>query len=146
MARPFSIDLRERVVDAVVRGGMSCRQAAARFGASVGTAGDVNGDGYSDLIVGAYLFDNGETDEGKVFLYRGSASGLGGSPAWSAESNQANAQFGASAATAGDVNGDGYADVIIGAFGFTNGETAEGRQSRALAHRDLLRIEALRVA
>jgi putative transposase len=38
MARPFSIDLRERVVDAVVRGGLSCRKAAARFGVGVSTA------------------------------------------------------------------------------------------------------------
>jgi putative transposase len=38
MARPFSIDLRERVVDAVVREGQSCRQAAARFGVGVSTA------------------------------------------------------------------------------------------------------------
>lgn len=38
MARPFSIDLRERVVDAVVRDGQSCRQAAARFGVGVSTA------------------------------------------------------------------------------------------------------------
>lgn len=38
MARPFSLDLRERVVDAVERGGLSCRQAAARFGVGVSTA------------------------------------------------------------------------------------------------------------
>ena len=38
MARALSIDLRERVVDAVVRGGMSCRQAAERFGVGVSTA------------------------------------------------------------------------------------------------------------
>ena len=38
MARPLSIDLRERVVEAVVEGGMSCRQAAARFGVGVSTA------------------------------------------------------------------------------------------------------------
>ena len=38
MARPFSIDLRERVVDAVVRKGQSCRRAAARFGVGVSTA------------------------------------------------------------------------------------------------------------
>ena len=37
MARPFSIDLRERVVDAVERGGLSWRQAAARFGVGVST-------------------------------------------------------------------------------------------------------------
>ncbi len=40
MARPFSIDLRERVVDAVVRDGQSCRQAAARFGVGVIEHGD----------------------------------------------------------------------------------------------------------
>jgi transposase len=38
MARPFSIDLRERVGDAVVRGGLSCRKTAARFGVGVSTA------------------------------------------------------------------------------------------------------------
>jgi len=38
MARPLSIDLRERVVDAVVRQQMSCRQAAARFGVGVSTS------------------------------------------------------------------------------------------------------------
>jgi transposase len=38
MARPLSMDLRERVVDAAVRGGLSCRQAAARFGVGVSTA------------------------------------------------------------------------------------------------------------
>jgi transposase len=37
MARPYSIDLRERVVDAVERGGLSRRQAAARFGVGVST-------------------------------------------------------------------------------------------------------------
>ena len=46
-------------------------QASACFGFSVATAGDVNGDGYSDVIVGAYGFDNGETNEGRAFLYYG---------------------------------------------------------------------------
>ena len=40
------------------------------------TAGDVNGDGFSDVIVGAYSYDNGETDEGRAFVYHGSAAGL----------------------------------------------------------------------
>ena len=47
-------------------------QAGAAFGFSVATAGDVNGDGYSDLIVGAYSFDDGvNTNEGQAFLYNG---------------------------------------------------------------------------
>jgi hypothetical protein len=102
-------------------------QAIARFGVSVGAAGDVNGDGYSDVIVGADLYDNGRTDEGRAFVYLGSATGLSASVAWSAESNQAGAWFGHSVATAGDVNGDGYSDVIVGAYQFDNGQTDEGR-------------------
>jgi hypothetical protein len=102
-------------------------QANAWFGRSVGTAGDLNGDGYADVIVGAYLFDNGQTDEGRAFVYQGSASGLSSTASWTAESDQVNAQFGYSVATAGDVNGDGYSDVIVGAFFFDNGQSDEGR-------------------
>ncbi len=102
-------------------------QAGARFGYSVGTAGDVNGDGYSDVIVGAYQYDNGQTDEGRAFVYHGSATGLSATAGWTAESDQAVAQFGYSVGTAGDVNGDGYSDVIVGAQFYDNGETDEGR-------------------
>jgi hypothetical protein len=98
----------------------------ARLGVSVGTAGDVNGDGYSDVVVGANLYSNGQTDEGRAFVYHGSASGLAASPAWTAEGDQANAWFGYSVGTAGDVNGDGYADVIVGAYNYGNGEIYEG--------------------
>ena len=48
-------------------------------------------------------------------------------PAWTAESNQTGAGFGTAVATAGDVNGDGYSDVIVGAVVYDNGETDEGR-------------------
>jgi len=102
-------------------------QASALFGFSAGTAGDVNGDGYAEVIVGAYLFDNGQTDEGRAFVYHGSASGLSSTAGWTAESHQASADFGVSVGTAGDVNGDGYSDVIVGAFQFDNGQTNEGR-------------------
>ena len=40
MARPYSIDLRERVVGAVIKGGLSCRRSAAQFGVGVKTAID----------------------------------------------------------------------------------------------------------
>jgi len=102
-------------------------RADTYFGNSVATAGDVNGDGYSDVIVGAYGYDNGESSEGCVFVYHGSATGLETEASWTAESNCADAYFGNSVATAGDVNGDGYSDVIIGAYGYNNGESAEGR-------------------
>jgi hypothetical protein len=102
-------------------------QVEALFGSSVASAGDVNGDGYSDVIVGAYTFDNGHLDEGRAFVYQGGPAGLSPTPAWMAESNQAFAQFGRGAVSAGDVNGDGYSDVIVGAPRFDGGQTDEGR-------------------
>ncbi len=102
-------------------------QANALLGFSTSTAGDVNGDGFSDVIVSAHFFTNGQPGEGRAHVYLGSAAGLATSPAWTAESDQAAAAFGISVSTAGDVNGDGYGDVIVGAYRFTNGEDAEGR-------------------
>ncbi len=101
-------------------------QEGARFGTSVSTAGDVNGDGYSDVIVGAQLYTNGQDNEGAVAVYFGSASGLSLLPNWGDEGDQENAWFGRSVGTAGDVNGDGYDDVIIGAPDYTNGQDDEG--------------------
>jgi hypothetical protein len=106
---------------------MTVNQSGAFFGSSVSDAGDVNGDGYSDAIVGASYFDNGQTDEGRAFVYHGSASGLSATASWTAESDQAFARLGQSVSTAGDVNGDGYSDVIVGAHLYDNGQTDEGR-------------------
>jgi hypothetical protein len=110
-------------------------QAGASFGSSVASAGDVNGDGFSDVVVGARNFDNGEADEGRAFVYLGSATGLATTPAWMAESNQTNALFGTSVAGAGDVNGDGFSDVVVGAPNFDNSETDEGRAASTTARR-----------
>ncbi len=101
--------------------------ANSNFGTSVSTAGDVNGDGYSDVIVGAPYFDNGQPNEGRVFVYYGSATGLSDSVNWTADSNQETAHFGYSVSTAGDVNNDGYSDVIVGAKAYDNGQINEGR-------------------
>jgi len=102
-------------------------QAGAQFGWSVATAGDVNKDGYSDVIIGAPRYDNGQTDEGRVYVWYGSDGNIFAQPHnWRAESNQTDARFGSSVATAGDVNGDGYSDVIVGAPNYDNGETNEG--------------------
>ncbi len=102
-------------------------QAGAAFGWSVSGAGDVNGDGFDDVIIGAKWFDEGEADEGRAFLYLGSADGPSLAPAWTAASDQADADFGVSVSGAGDVNGDGFDDVIVGADEYDNGELDEGR-------------------
>ena len=102
-------------------------QVDAHLGMSVGTAGDVNGDGYSDIIVGAYFYDNGNTDEGRAFVYHGGPSGLSGSASWTAEGDQDSAYFGSSVATAGDVNGDGYSEILVAAASYDNGQADEGR-------------------
>jgi hypothetical protein len=106
---------------------IDCDQVNAEFGVSVATAGDVNGDGFSDVIIGAALFDNGQTDEGGAFVYHGSGAGLPNAPAWTGEGGQTSSLYGHSIATAGDVNGDGFSDVIVGAEGYDNGQTNEGR-------------------
>jgi hypothetical protein len=102
-------------------------QESVSFGASAATAGDVNGDGYSDVVVGAPDYTNGQTNEGRACVYYGSASGLSASANWSAEGEQAGAHFGSSVSTAGDVNGDGFSDLVVGAYTYDNGQTDEGR-------------------
>ena len=101
-------------------------QNFASIGVPVGSAGDVNGDGYSDVFVTASLIDTTVTDAGTVYVFHGSASGLSATPDWSKSNNIANQQFGFSAAMAGDVNNDGYSDLIVGAPEYSNGQTREG--------------------
>jgi hypothetical protein len=89
------------------------------FGKSVDGAGDVNADGYGDIIVGANRFDGSpQGDEGAVLVFLGSAGGLG-LPGWTAVGRQIGAYFGGSVAGAGDVNGDGASDIVAGAFWHT---------------------------
>ncbi len=101
-------------------------QNSAFFGSSVSSAGDVNGDGFGDVIVGARLYDANNFDEGTARVYLGSASGLDPLPAWSVEGPETADQLGEAVSSAGDWNGDGYGDVVVSAPLHTNDETDEG--------------------
>src|SRR5699024_5432280 len=86
-------------------------QTGAQLGNSVAGAGDTNGDGFDDVVVGAYAFDSCQTDEGAAFIFFGGPSGVGnGNPSnadATLQSDQAGANLGRSVAGAGDVNNDG---------------------------------------
>ena len=94
---------------------------------SVAAAGDVNDDGFDDLLVGAQRYQGSQFQGGRAFVFHGSPTGLSSVETWGVESNQANTWYAASASPAGDVNGDGYSDVIVGAYHFTNTLQREGR-------------------
>ena len=97
----------------------------AQFGASVAAAGDVNNDGFADVIVGAPNAASGQAAEGLAYVFLGSAEGLGASPQV-LQVDQISAAFGCSVASAGDVNDDGYDDVIVGAKEYDVDQTNEG--------------------
>ncbi len=81
------------------------------FGSAVSGAGDVNNDGFDDVIVGAFDGDGAEPGSGFARVY----SGANGALLWSFQGLRQNDDFGWSVAGAGDVNNDGFDDVIVGA-------------------------------
>jgi len=101
---------------------------------AVSGAGDVNGDGLADVVVGARLADaNGRTDSGSAFVVFGKATSAtidrnalaGGG--FRIDGAVAGDATGWSVGGAGDVNGDGYADVVVGApTADANGRTSSG--------------------
>lgn len=90
-----------------------------RFGASMSGAGDINGDGYDDLIISAPTLAISGTNQGRVYAYLGGSDGLNLEPVWMMDGESPGDQFGASVAMVGDVNSDGYMDVLIGAPSYT---------------------------
>ncbi|MBK9225887.1 MAG: FG-GAP repeat protein [Ignavibacteria bacterium] len=86
------------------------------FGSSVSGAGDVNADGYSDVIVGAYA---ASVYTGKAYIYFGGSS-MNNIADVNMAGENSNDNFGYSVSGAGDVNGDGYQDVICGAYGYNS--------------------------
>jgi hypothetical protein len=95
------------------------------IGYALSPAGDVNGDGYSDVIVSVYTNVFGVSKDGKVQLYLGTGNGMGSTAVWTSE-GKGGTNYGESISSAGDINGDGYYDIIVGAPRFSNGEENEG--------------------
>jgi len=83
------------------------------FGVSVASAGDINGDGYGDLIIGAHY----AAGTGQAYIYLGGANGIAANQQFVTLTGPDgdHGEFGLSVSSAGDVNGDGYADVVVGA-------------------------------
>ena len=86
------------------------------FGGRVGAAGDVNRDGYDDMFISADAYNS---NQGREYIYLGSAS-MDGNADITLTGETGTTLFGVSAATAGDVNADGYSDLVIGAFRYAN--------------------------
>ena len=104
------------VMDNIADITFSGKETSSNFGVSVSSAGDVNGDGYSDVIVGQITILQGT---GKASIFFGGIN-MDTTADLVLTEETLYSQFGISASTAGDVNGDGYSDVIVGASRYSS--------------------------
>ncbi|MBI5503143.1 MAG: FG-GAP repeat protein [Deltaproteobacteria bacterium] len=100
---------------------------SGRFGEAVHGAGDVNADGYSDVVVGAPWNNERGSFVGKAFLYLGGPTPPTVAAADLFPDTTASEEFGSAVAGIGDVNGDGFADLAVGATGADIGSDNIGR-------------------
>lgn len=86
-----------------------------RFGSSVAYAGDIDKDGFDDVVIGAITYGG----IGRVYVFSGRTGDT--IYVFSGETLVGPIRFGRSVATAGDFNLDGYDDLIVGATGYADG-------------------------
>ena len=106
----------ELVPSAVLHGG----DAAVEFAFAVAIAGDLDGDGMDDLIVGDPYF---AAEDGRADIFYGAAAGLADVADASLDGQTTGERFGYAVSGGGDVDGDGYADALVGSerYGDTRG-------------------------
>lgn len=96
-------------------------QEGALLGSSTAAAGDVNGDGFADVIIGAPKYQVGDVyKDGAALVFHGPLNSTVTIPSWKMGSSVQGSEYGKAVASAGDVNGDNYDDVIVGAPEYKN--------------------------
>jgi hypothetical protein len=103
---------------------LSGESGGDKFGTSVSTAGDFDGDGYDDVIIGA---PNYGQYVGRAYIYYGGSGQFDTTKDHTFSGEASYDNFGYSVSTAGDVDNDGYDDVIVGAYNNDAGGFNTGR-------------------
>jgi hypothetical protein len=107
-----------------------------KFGYSVHGVGDINGDTYDDIIIGAPYNDNGGTDAGAIYIFNGSAtmaSTIAAADCDYIKNGTAGSHYGWSVSKAGDLDKDGKNDVMVGAPDRDNSTVTDSGWSQVLS-------------
>lgn len=98
---------------------------SSAYGSAVSTGGDVNGDGYADLLVGDGYHTDSRVEEGTVYLYLGSPAGPASTAAWSYSCGRRDCLLGSKVGFVRDVDGDGDDEVVAGGY-YASGSASLG--------------------
>ena len=131
MALPTVFGVSERLPDWRVSG----QQSDAAWGQGITGLGDIDGDGIDDFAASGHLYDQyGQVDSGRTAIFFGSSNGPTATPDWNGVQldGTSGSHFGYSLAPAGDIDGDGRGDLLVGEPSFSNVETMEGRVTAIL--------------